>query len=60
MEFTFGPFGGPALPVSFGAGFSSQNIGNTRILGAEGLIGVEGKVKGLRYQYSRWLHVHRC
>jgi outer membrane receptor protein involved in Fe transport len=46
MEFTFGPFGGPGS-VSFGAGFSSQNIGNTRILGSEGLIGVEGKVKGL-------------
>jgi hypothetical protein len=41
MEFTFGSFGGSTYIVSFGAGFSSQNIGNTRILGCRGLIGVE-------------------
>ncbi len=46
MEFTFGQFGNPTDPTrNFGAGFSSQNIGNTRILGVEGLIGVQGKVK---------------
>jgi iron complex outermembrane receptor protein len=47
MEFTFGQFGDPTDPTrNFGAGFSSQNIGDTRILGAEGLIGVEGKFNG--------------
>ncbi len=34
MEFTFGQFG-PASGQLFGLGFSSQNIGDTRILGAE-------------------------
>ncbi len=34
MEFTFGQFG-PSLPPLFGLGFSSQNIGDTRIMGAE-------------------------
>jgi iron complex outermembrane receptor protein len=46
MEFTFGSFGDPTDPKvpTFGAGFSSQNIGDTRILGAEILVGVQGKV----------------
>jgi iron complex outermembrane receptor protein len=36
MEFTFGPFGSEATEENlFGLGFSSQNIGNTRILGGE-------------------------
>lgn len=34
MEFTFGQFG-PASASLFGLGFSSQNIGDTRIMGAE-------------------------
>lgn len=34
MEFTFGQFG-PSSAQLFGLGFSSQNIGNTRIMGTE-------------------------
>lgn len=49
MEFTFGQFGAPPLTIEnlFGAGFASQNIGKARILGAEILLGVEGKFKGI-------------
>jgi len=40
MEFTFGQFGNPAQ--SFGMGFSSQNIGRTRILGSELVLAAQG------------------
>ena len=43
MEFTFGQFGPPNSPNS-GLGFSSQNIGNARILGTDVGIGLQGKV----------------
>ncbi len=45
MEFTFGTFGDPTDGTkNYGAGFSSQNIGTARILGAEVLLGLQGKV----------------
>lgn len=44
MEFTFGQFGNPTTDPTLGLGFASQNIGNTRIRGFEGLIGLQGKV----------------
>lgn len=45
MEFTFGTFGDPTdASKNYGAGFSSQNIGTARILGAEVLLGLQGKV----------------
>lgn len=48
MEFTFGQFGNPFDATrNYGAGFSSQNIGDTRILGGEALIGVQGKINNL-------------
>jgi iron complex outermembrane receptor protein len=43
MEFTFGQFGKPTDPL-FGLGFSSQNIGNTRILGSDIGMGLQGKM----------------
>jgi outer membrane cobalamin receptor len=56
MEFTFGPFGNsPNAPYYdpsketaglYGLGFSSQNIGNTRILGGEFTIMGTGKIAG--------------
>jgi iron complex outermembrane receptor protein len=42
MEFTFGKFGDPAK--NFGIGFSSQNIGKTRILGTEAVIAGQGSL----------------
>jgi iron complex outermembrane receptor protein len=48
MEFTFGQFGNPFDATrNYGAGFSSQNIGDTRILGGEALLGIQGKVKDM-------------
>ncbi|MBS1684304.1 MAG: TonB-dependent receptor [Bacteroidetes bacterium] len=45
MEFTFGQFGDPTSKNGlYGLGFSSQNIGDTRILGTELTAGVQGKV----------------
>ncbi|MCW3127920.1 MAG: TonB-dependent receptor [Bacteroidetes bacterium] len=45
MEFTFGQFGDPNSTKGLGGlGFSSQNIGNTRILGTEITAGLQGKV----------------
>jgi iron complex outermembrane receptor protein len=48
MEFTFGQFGPSAdwfnLAKSFGFGFSSQNVGKTRILGTEIVLAGEGKI----------------
>lgn len=60
MEFTFGPFGNPPKlfdPIRndpnfpegdplFGLGFSSQNVGNTRIIGGEFTIIGTGKLGG--------------
>lgn len=43
MEFTFGQFGEP-LPPLVGLGFSSQNIGKTRILGTELTLIGQGKI----------------
>lgn len=42
MEFTFGQVGSSHDP-NFGLGFSSQNIGTTRILGTDVELGVQGK-----------------
>ena len=45
MEFTFGQFGDPNSKNGLsGLGFSSQNIGNTRILGTETTAGLQGKI----------------
>ncbi|MBS1626144.1 MAG: TonB-dependent receptor [Bacteroidetes bacterium] len=44
MEFTFGQFGNANSPGLGGLGFSSQNIGNTRILGTELTAGIQGKI----------------
>ena len=46
MEFTFGQFG-PQLPPYYGLGLSSQNIGNTRILGTEILAAIQGKANNV-------------
>ncbi len=43
MEFTFGQFG-PPDKGTYGLGFSSQNIGNARILGTEITAALQGKV----------------
>lgn len=43
MEFTFGQFGSASGSL-FGFGFSSQNIGDTRILGAELTLIGQGKI----------------
>ena len=43
MEFTFGQFGPQSDPL-YGLGLSSQNIGNTRILGTEVTAGLQGKI----------------
>ena len=44
MEFMFGSFGDPNVGA-FGAGFSSQNIGNARILGVDASFGAQVNVK---------------
>lgn len=48
MEFTFGQFGAQSswndLNKSFGFGFSSQNVGKTRIMGTEIIFAGEGKI----------------
>lgn len=48
MEFTFGQFGDTANWHSYaangGLGFSSQNVGKTRILGTEIIFGGQGKI----------------
>jgi outer membrane receptor protein involved in Fe transport len=43
MEFTAGQYG-PPVPPSYGIGFQSQNIGNTKITGFEISIMGEGKI----------------
>jgi outer membrane receptor protein involved in Fe transport len=60
MEFTFGQFGDSSywafnqanLARNFGIGFSSQNVGKTRILGAEIMFGLQGKVKDWTFSFS--------
>jgi outer membrane cobalamin receptor len=46
MEFTFGQFGAPVFPT-FGLGFKSQNIGDTRIKGIDVSLSGEGKISGI-------------
>ena len=43
MEFTFGQFGDPGNAQTHGIGFSSQNIGDARILGSDIGLGLQGK-----------------
>ncbi|HLP51171.1 MAG TPA: TonB-dependent receptor, partial [Chitinophagales bacterium] len=45
MEFMFGPFGSYTTISSPGAGFSSQNVGTTRILGVDAAFGIQTIVK---------------
>lgn len=49
MEFMFGQFGDP-LPPNFGIGFSSQNIGNTRILGTDFSVALQAEVKDYTFR----------
>lgn len=49
MEFTFGQFGNPAQSLGFG--FSSQNIGRTRILGTEITLGGQGTIGDVTVQF---------
>jgi outer membrane receptor protein involved in Fe transport len=60
MEFTFGQFGDSkywavsapgAFDNLFGLGFSSQNIGKTRILGTELTVGGQGKLGPVEIQF---------
>lgn len=55
MEFTFGQFGKQAdwsqLNKNFGFGFSSQNVGKTRILGTELTIGGQGQIGPVTIQF---------
>lgn len=45
MEFTFGQYGPPPhIPPTYGTGFQSQNIGNTRITGVDISLMGEGKL----------------
>lgn len=46
MEFTFGQFGNTQNDPLFGLGFSSQNVGNTRILGGEFTLMGKGEILG--------------
>ena len=45
MEFMFGAFGDPLTRPTFGAGFSSQNVGDTRIIGFDATVGIQTTVK---------------
>lgn len=49
MEFTFGIYGPPAPPL-FGAGFQSQNIGNTIIKGVDFTLAGQGNIGMLPLQ----------
>lgn len=49
MEFTFGIYGPPAPPL-FGAGFQSQNIGNTLIKGIDFTLAGQGNIGMLPLQ----------
>jgi outer membrane cobalamin receptor len=44
MEFTFGQYGNPLTDPSYGIGFKSKNIGNTRIRGIDVSILGQGKM----------------
>lgn len=44
MEFTFGLYGNPAVDPIYGLGFSSLNIGSTRIRGIDCSVMGEGKI----------------
>lgn len=48
MEFMFSAFG-PASPPTYGAGFSSQNIGDARILGVDFAVGAQATVKDVQF-----------
>jgi iron complex outermembrane receptor protein len=48
MEFMFGPFGNFEDP-GFGSGFSSQNIGDTRILGGDLTAAMQATVKEFKF-----------
>lgn len=49
MEFMFGPFGQFSSITSPGAGFSSQNIGSTRMLGVDAALGIQTNYRGLEF-----------
>lgn len=52
MEFIFGPFGEfDILNGKLGAGFSSQNVGATRILGLDAALGFQTTVKGVELNF---------
>lgn len=48
MEFMFGPFGNITDP-GFGSGFSSQNVGNTRIIGCDFSAAIQATVKTFKF-----------
>lgn len=50
MEFVFG-FYGPPLPPFFGAGFRSENVGNTRIRGFELSANIQGDCGKIQWQF---------
>jgi len=47
MEFVFGQYGDPLVDPSFGVGFQSRNIGNTRVRGFEISIMGQGKINNV-------------
>lgn len=49
MEFMFGPFGKFVTITSPGAGFSSQNIGTTRMLGVDAALGINTSYRGVDF-----------
>lgn len=51
MEFMFGPFGKYDGLSSPGAGFASQNVGTTRILGVDAAFGMQTVVKGVELNF---------
>ncbi len=52
MEFIFGPFGEfDILNNKLGAGFSSQNVGATRILGVDAALGFQTTIKGFELNF---------
>jgi iron complex outermembrane receptor protein len=52
MEFIFGSFGEfNILQNKLGAGFSSQNVGSTRILGVDAALGLQTTVGGVEFNF---------
>lgn len=52
MEFMFAQFGPDnGLANTFGMGFSSQNIGDARILGADVALGLQAKVRDVEFNF---------